>query len=63
MSENITGRQFLESDGVEDWRVIGEGACTYFRTGSYAAGARLAQEISRLAGPEDQHLGRLQKHV
>jgi 4a-hydroxytetrahydrobiopterin dehydratase len=57
VSEQITGRQFYESDGVEDWRVIGEGACAYFRTGSFAAGARLVHAISRLAGPEDQHLG------
>jgi 4a-hydroxytetrahydrobiopterin dehydratase len=55
VTENITGRQFLESDGVEDWRVIGEGACTYFRSGSFAAGARLVHAISRLAGPEDHH--------
>jgi 4a-hydroxytetrahydrobiopterin dehydratase len=55
MTENITGRQFLEADGVEDWRVIGEGACTYFRTGSFTAGARLVHAISQLAGPEDHH--------
>ncbi len=39
MTDQITARQFHESDGVEDWRVVGEGACTYFRTGSFAAGA------------------------
>ena len=33
MSDRITTRQFHESQGVEDWRVVGEGACTYFRTG------------------------------
>jgi 4a-hydroxytetrahydrobiopterin dehydratase len=27
-------------------RVVGDGACAYFRTGSLAAGARLAQAIS-----------------
>lgn len=50
MSDRITARQFREADGVEDWRVIGDGACTYFRTGSFAAGARLVQAISQLAG-------------
>jgi len=55
MTEKITGRQFHESDGVEDWRVVGEGACTYFRTGSFAAGARLVHAISELAGLEDHH--------
>jgi 4a-hydroxytetrahydrobiopterin dehydratase len=33
MTEQITPRQFHEAGGVDDWRVIGEGACTYFRTG------------------------------
>ncbi len=55
MTERITPRQFHEADGVEDWRVVGEGACTYFRTGSFAAGARLVLAISELAGREDHH--------
>ncbi len=32
-----------------------EGACAYFRTGSFAAGARLVNAISELAGLEDHH--------
>ncbi len=55
MTERITPRQFHEAVGVEDWRVLGEGACTYFRTGSFAAGARLVHAISELAGMEDHH--------
>jgi 4a-hydroxytetrahydrobiopterin dehydratase len=55
MTERITPRQFHEAVGVEDWRVVGEGACTYFRTGSFAAGARLVHAISELAGLEDHH--------
>ena len=39
MTERITPGQFHEAAGVEDWRVLGEGACAYFRTGSFAAGA------------------------
>jgi len=54
-SDWITMRRFHESDGVEDWRVVGEGACAYFRTGSFAAGARLVNAISELAGLEDHH--------
>jgi 4a-hydroxytetrahydrobiopterin dehydratase len=50
MTEPITARQFHEADGVEDWRVVGEGACAYFRTRSFAGGARLAQAISEVAG-------------
>jgi 4a-hydroxytetrahydrobiopterin dehydratase len=53
MTDHITARQFHESDGVADWRVVGEGACAYFRTGSFAAGARLVDAVSRLAGIQD----------
>jgi 4a-hydroxytetrahydrobiopterin dehydratase len=55
MTERITPRQFHAAVGAEDWRVLGEGACTYFRTGSLAAGARLVHAISQLAGLEDHH--------
>src|SRR5947209_10768990 len=53
MSDRITARRFHESEGVEDWRVVGEGACAYFRTGSFAAGARFVNAISGLARLED----------
>src|SRR5437588_4021516 len=53
MAEGITPTQSHKADGVEDWRVLGEGACAYFRTGSFAAGARLVHAISELAGLED----------
>jgi len=55
MTEQITPRQFQEAVGVEDWRVVGEGACAHFTTGSFGAGARLVQAISELAGLEDHH--------
>jgi pterin-4a-carbinolamine dehydratase/pimeloyl-ACP methyl ester carboxylesterase len=53
--ERVSPRRFHESEGVEDWRVLGEGACTYFRTGSFATGARLVQAIGELAGLDDHH--------
>jgi 4a-hydroxytetrahydrobiopterin dehydratase len=53
MTDGISPKQFHESRGVEDWRVIRDGACAYFRTGSLAAGARLVQAISELPGVED----------
>ena len=53
MTDYISPQQFENSGGVEDWRVLGDGACTYFRTGSFAAGARLVQAISELPGVED----------
>jgi 4a-hydroxytetrahydrobiopterin dehydratase len=53
MTDQISPKQFRESEGVEDWRVLGDGACAYFRTGSLAEAARLVQAISELPGVED----------
>jgi len=50
MSERITARQFGDEDGVEDWPVIGDGACAFFRTASFAAGARFVAAIAELSG-------------
>ncbi len=55
MIENITPTQFHEADGLGDWRVLGDGACAYFRTGSFAAGARLVAAIGELPGLEQHH--------
>src|SRR6266849_1394478 len=55
MTDRISPKQFHESEGVEDWRVLGDGANAYFRTGSFAAGARLVQAISELPGVDDHH--------
>jgi 4a-hydroxytetrahydrobiopterin dehydratase len=52
MTDQITPTQFHAAEGVADWRVVGDGACAYFRTGSLAAGARLVQAISELPGVE-----------
>ncbi len=53
MTEGISPKQFHESQGVEDWRVIGDGACAYFPTASFAASARLVGAIGQLPGVED----------
>ncbi|NES16562.1 MULTISPECIES: VOC family protein [Micromonospora] len=53
MTERITAEQFHAADGVADWRVLGEGACAWFRTGSFAAGLRLIRAIGELPGPDD----------
>ena len=53
MTDRISPTQFRESEGVEDWRVLGDGANAYFRTGSFAVGARLMQAISELPGVDD----------
>ena len=55
MTDKISPKQFHESEGVEDWRVVGDGACAYFASGSFAAGARLVQAISQLPGVDDHH--------
>lgn len=55
MSENITPTQFHEAEGLGDWRVLSDGACAYFRTGSFAAGARLVSAIGELAGLDQHH--------
>ena len=54
MSDYITAREFHAADGVEDWRVIGDGACAFFRTRSFAEGARLVQAIGGLSGVSDR---------
>src|SRR5688500_17389518 len=55
MTENISPEQFHEAEGAEEWRVVGDGACAYFRTGSLAEAARFVQGISSLAGVNDHH--------
>jgi 4a-hydroxytetrahydrobiopterin dehydratase len=50
MVEWVSPTKFLEADGVEDWRVLNDGASAYFATGSFAAGARLVQAIGDLDG-------------
>lgn len=53
MTEQIRPHEFHAYEGVEDWRVLGEGACAYFRTGTFAAGARFVRAIGELAGLDD----------
>lgn len=53
MTEPIPARLFHEAGGVEDWRVLGEGACAYFRTASLADAAGFVRAISELPGVDD----------
>jgi 4a-hydroxytetrahydrobiopterin dehydratase len=55
MIDGISPKQFHESEGVEDWRVLGDGATAYFRTASFAASAGLVQAIGELPGVDDLH--------
>lgn len=49
LSEKITPKRFHQADGIDDWRVVGDGACAAFRTGSLARGAQFVQAISALS--------------
>jgi 4a-hydroxytetrahydrobiopterin dehydratase len=53
MNDGISPQQFHESPGVEEWRVVGDGACAFYRTGSFAESARLVQAIGELPGVDD----------
>lgn len=55
MTDQISIKQFQESEGVHDWRILSDGACAFFRTGSFTAGAGLVDAISRLEGIDDRH--------
>jgi 4a-hydroxytetrahydrobiopterin dehydratase len=55
MIERITAGQFHAANGVEDWRVLYNGACTYFRTGSFAIGVALVDAIGALADAANHH--------
>ena len=53
MTDRLSPQQFHASEGVDDWRVLGDGACAYFRTGSFVIGARLVQAIGAVPGVDD----------
>jgi 4a-hydroxytetrahydrobiopterin dehydratase len=49
----VTPRQFHDSAGVEDWRVLAPSAAAHFRTGSFAVGVALTDAIAALGGLGD----------
>jgi 4a-hydroxytetrahydrobiopterin dehydratase len=53
MTDPITARAFHASEGTEAWRIVGDGAYTWFRTRSFTESAALVQAISQLAGVDD----------
>lgn len=55
MIEPITSKQFHEASGVEDWRVLSDGATAYFATGSFAKGLELVDRIGALADAANHH--------
>lgn len=55
MAERINSREFHESEGIDDWRVLYGRAFAHFRTGSYAEGVTLVAAIGKLANAADHH--------
>ena len=53
MDDGITPREFHEAEGTGEWRLVGDGATTFFATASLADAARLVEAISELAGVDD----------
>jgi 4a-hydroxytetrahydrobiopterin dehydratase len=58
VTDQISGKQFEESRGVEDWRQLSGGGfvCAYFRTASLGVGAALAKAISDLPAVATHHV-------
>ncbi len=53
MTDAVTIRQFQESEGVSDWRILGDGASVYYPVSSLTEQARFVHAISELPGIED----------
>ena len=53
LAQQLTARAFHADPSTSDWRVVGDGACTLFRTRTIAESARLVAAIAALPGVED----------
>ena len=53
MTDRISPSQFHSVEGLEDWRVLSEGAFAFFRTGSFTESVRLVHAIGQLDGVDD----------
>jgi 4a-hydroxytetrahydrobiopterin dehydratase len=53
MIDGIGPQEFLDAEGVWDWRVVSDGACAFFRTDSFAASADFVRELGERAGLDD----------
>src|SRR2546428_659423 len=50
MTDYISPKQFHDSEGVEDWRVVSEGACAFFRNRAVYESARVVRAINPVPG-------------
>lgn len=55
MPEPVRPDEFHATEGVEDWRYVFGGVAALFRTGSFATGVALVDEIGRLADAANHH--------
>ena len=55
--DELSARQFKEAEGTGDWRIVTDGACAFFRTGSLAKSARLVAAIAELPDVDAQAPG------
>ena len=52
MAERVTPEKFHACVGVDDWRVLWSVAFALYRTGDFATGLKLVEQIGRLAEAE-----------
>ncbi|WP_370413129.1 VOC family protein [Streptomyces fradiae] len=52
--KKIRPSSFREESGLDDWRVLGEGACAYYRTGTFAEGAAFVSALATLPGSPER---------
>jgi 4a-hydroxytetrahydrobiopterin dehydratase len=57
VTDPIPVRLFHEMEGLEDWRVVSEGACAFFHTASFATSVKLVQAIGELPDLQDHRPG------
>lgn len=50
MSDDITGKDLLAAEGLEGWRIISDGACAFYPTGSFEASVRFVEAIGGIDG-------------
>ncbi|MGH2633699.1 MAG: VOC family protein [Tepidiformaceae bacterium] len=55
MTDQMGMKEFHDAEGSEDWRIVSDGACAYFRAPSFSEGARLVQAISALPGIDEHN--------
>jgi 4a-hydroxytetrahydrobiopterin dehydratase len=50
MTDPVSITEFHASGGLEDWRVLSDGALAFYRTGSFAESAALIHAVAGIAG-------------